>query len=108
MARCHLRMRTATSSSAPRTSRIQRRARATMGCSAGGSAALIMAWYHPEWYHRVLTYSGTYVNQQWPHDDATPGGAWEFHRTLIPNSAAKPIRVWLEVGDRDLLNPNVM
>ena len=25
-----------------------------------------MAWYHPEWYHRVLTYSGTYVNQQWP------------------------------------------
>ena len=38
--------------------------------SSGGSAALIMAWYHPELYHRVLTYSGTYVNQQWPHDDA--------------------------------------
>jgi len=33
--------------------------RATMGCSSGGSAALIMAWYHPELYHRVLTYSGT-------------------------------------------------
>ena len=28
--------------------------------------ALSMAWYHPELYHRVLTYSGTYVNQQWP------------------------------------------
>src|SRR4029079_18431062 len=40
--------------------------RATMGGSSGGSAALIMAWYHPELYHRVLTYSGTYVNQQWP------------------------------------------
>jgi len=25
-----------------------------------------MAWYHPELYHRVLTYSGTYINQQWP------------------------------------------
>src|SRR6476660_9269042 len=37
-------------------------ARATMGGSSGGSAALIMAWYHPELYHRVLTYSGTYVN----------------------------------------------
>ena len=38
--------------------------RATMGTSSGGSCALIMAWYHPELYHRVLTYSGTYVNQQ--------------------------------------------
>jgi iron(III)-enterobactin esterase len=35
--------------------------RATMGGSSGGSCALIMAWYHPELYHRVLTYSGTYV-----------------------------------------------
>ena len=40
--------------------------RATMGGSSGGSCALIMAWFHPELYHRVLTYSGTYVNQQWP------------------------------------------
>jgi len=82
--------------------------RATMGGSSGGSAALIMAWYHPERYHRVLTYSGTYVNQQWPSNPETPGGAWEFHRTLIPNSPVKPIRLWMEVGDRDLLNPNVM
>ena len=41
-------------------------ARATMGCSSGGSAALAMAWYRNDLYHRVLTYSGTYVNQQWP------------------------------------------
>jgi enterochelin esterase family protein len=82
--------------------------RATMGGSSGGSAALIMAWYHPELYHRVLTYSGTYVNQQWPPNAETPGGAWEFHQRLIPNSPVKPIRLWMEVGDRDLLNPNVM
>jgi hypothetical protein len=82
--------------------------RATMGGSSGGSAALAMAWYHPELYHRVLTYSGTYVNQQWPHSEATPHGAWEFHERLIPNSPVKPIRIWMEVGDRDLLNPNVM
>ena len=82
--------------------------RATMGGSSGGSAALIMAWYHPELYHRVLTYSGTYVNQQWPSSAETPHGAWEFHERLIPNSAVKPIRIWMEVGDRDLLNPNVM
>ena len=82
--------------------------RATMGGSSGGSCALIMAWYHPELYHRVLTYSGTYVNQQWPYNAETPHGAWGFHETLIPDSPAKPIRIWLEVGDRDNFNPNVM
>src|SRR3954464_13316981 len=82
--------------------------RATMGGSSGGSAALIMAWYHPELYHRVLTYSGTFVNQQWPWNPETPGGAWDFHERLIANSPTKPIRIWMEVGDRDNYNPNVM
>ena len=77
--------------------------RATMGGSSGGSCALIMAWYHPELYHRVLTYSGTYVNQQWPYNPETPHGAWEFHEHLIPDSPVKPIRLWMEVGDRDNL-----
>jgi iron(III)-enterobactin esterase len=83
-------------------------ARATMGGSSGGSCALIMAWYHPELYHRVLTYSGTYVNQQWPSNPDTPHGAWEFHEHLIASSPRKPIRMWMEVGDMDLLNPNGM
>ena len=83
-------------------------ARATMGTSSGGSCALSMAWYHSELYHRVLAYSGTFVNQQWPPNPATPHGAWGYHEQLIPNSPAKLLRVWLEVGDRDLLNPNVM
>ena len=82
--------------------------RATMGCSSGGSCALIMAWYRPDLYRRVLTYSGTYVNQQWPHNPETPHGAWEFHERLIPNSPTKPLRIWMHVGDRDLLNPNSM
>ncbi len=78
--------------------------RATMGGSSGGSCALIMAWYHPELYHRVLTYSGTYVNQQWPSNPETPHGAWEFHEHLIPNSPVKPLRIWMEVSDRDNLS----
>ena len=82
--------------------------RATMGGSSGGSCALIMAWYHPERWHRVLTYSGTYVNQQWPSNPETPHGAWEFHEHLIATNAVKPIRLWMEVGDRDLGNPNNM
>ena len=82
--------------------------RATMGGSSGGSCALIMAWYHPELYHRVLTYSGTFINQQWPYNPKTPHGAWEFHEHLIADSPRKPIRIWMEVGDRDLFNPNAM
>ena len=78
-------------------------ARATMGCSSGAAAALSMAWYRTDLYHRVLSYSGTFVNQQWPFNPETPGGAWEYHRTLISNSPAKPIRIWMHVSDRDLL-----
>ena len=58
--------------------------RATMGGSSGGSAALIMAWYHPELYHRVLTYSGTYVNQQWPTDPEDPARRLGVPRTPHP------------------------
>ncbi len=82
--------------------------RATMGGSSGGSCALIMAWYHPELYHLVLNYSGTYINQQWPPNPETPHGAWGFHEKIIPESPVKPIRIWMEVGDQDLYNPNVM
>ena len=103
-------------------------ARLTMGFSSSAAAAFTMAWTHPEWYHRVLGYSPTMTNQQWPHDPALPGGAWEYHSAwpgpkqaalaiggrsitpagvsdgapLIPNTPAKPIRYWFEAGDRDM------
>jgi enterochelin esterase-like enzyme len=79
-----------------------------MGCSSGAAAAFTMAWNHPEWYQRVISYSGTFVNQQWPFNPATPGGAWEYHNGVIANSPVKPIRIWMHVGDRDLYNPNPM
>jgi hypothetical protein len=67
-----------------------------------------MAWYRPDLYHRVLAYSLTAVNQQWPSNPETPHGAWEYHERLIPNSSPKPLRIWMMVGDKDLLNPNPM
>ena len=82
--------------------------RATMGGSSGGAVAFTMAWFHPEWYHRVLTYSGTYVNQQWPWNPAIPHGAWEYHEHIIADAPRKPLRIWLEVGDRDNLNSNAL
>jgi len=76
--------------------------RATMGGSSGAAAAFTMAWYHPERYHRVLSYSGTFVNQQSPPNADTPHGAWEYHDHLIAESPRKPIRIWMEVGEKDL------
>jgi enterochelin esterase-like enzyme len=78
--------------------------RATMGCSSGGAAAMAMAWYRPDLYHRVLSYSGTFVYQQWPYNPETPRGAWEFHATLIPITPKKPLRIWMHVSDRDNLD----
>jgi enterochelin esterase family protein len=75
--------------------------RATLGGSSGGAAAFSMGWFHPELFRRVLTYSGTYVNQQSPTSAMYPHGAWEYHEHLIPQSEPKPLRVWLEAGSND-------
>jgi enterochelin esterase-like enzyme len=75
--------------------------RATMGGSSGAIAAFTMAWYHPERYHKVLSYSGTFVNQAYPEDPKTPRGGWEYHDHLIAKAAKKPIRIWMEVGEKD-------
>jgi enterochelin esterase family protein len=75
--------------------------RAALGGSSGGAAAFSMGWFHPELYHRIITYSGTYVNQQSPTNPMLPHGAWEFHEHLIPQAEPKPLRVWLECGSND-------
>jgi enterochelin esterase-like enzyme len=76
--------------------------RAAMGGSSGAICAWTMAWFHPERYHKVLSYSGTFVNQASPQDPKTPHGGWEYHATLVPKTAKKPIRIWMEVGEKDL------
>lgn len=40
--------------------------RATMGGSSGASAAFTMAWFHPEWYRRVLSYPETITATSFP------------------------------------------
>lgn len=76
--------------------------RATMGASSGAAAAFTMAWFHPERYRRVISYSGTFVNQQSPPNAQTPRGAWEYHDHLIADAERKPLRIWMEVGEKDL------
>jgi enterochelin esterase-like enzyme len=76
--------------------------RGTIGCSSGGSASFGAAWWHPELFRRVISYSGTFTNRQSPMNPALPHGAWDYHAILIPNAnPPKPIRVWLQVGTND-------
>jgi enterochelin esterase family protein len=75
--------------------------RATMGGSSGAACAFTMAWFRPDLYRRVLSYSGTFVNQQSPLNPESPHDAWEYHEHLIPQSERKPLRVWLEVSEND-------
>ena len=81
--------------------------RAAMGCSSGGAAALTMGWFRPDLFRRLITYSGTFVDQQ--DDDAAeekdfPLGAWEYHSSmkLIENSPKKPLRIFTHVSQFDL------
>jgi len=76
-------------------------ARAVLGGSSGAAAALSMAWFHPDLYRRVLSFSGTFVNLR--NDPvAAPHGAWEYHENFIPKTTPnKPLRIWLHVSDRD-------
>ena len=74
--------------------------RASMGGSSGGAAAFTMGWFHPELYHRILSYSGSFTDlaptASYPH------GAYEYPEHLVAGTPAKPLRVFLEVGEKDL------
>jgi enterochelin esterase-like enzyme len=81
--------------------------RAVMGCSSGGAAALSMGWFRPDLFRRLITYSGTFVDQQdddAPEEAQYPLGAWEYHSSmkLIQNSEKKPLRIFTHVSENDL------
>jgi len=81
--------------------------KAVMGCSSGGAAALTMGWFRPDLFRRLITYSGTFVDQQdddAPEEAEYPLGAWEYHSSmkLIENGAKKPLRIFTHVSENDL------
>lgn len=80
--------------------------RAVMGCSSGAVAAFTMAWLRPDLFRRVISYSGTFVDEQ--NDEVSeekthPFGAWEYHSdsNIIRNSKKRPLRVFLQVSEND-------
>jgi len=80
--------------------------KAVMGCSSGGAAALTAGWFRPDLFRRLITYSGTFVDQQdddAPEEKQHPLGAWEYHSSmkLIENSEKKPLRIFTHVSEND-------
>lgn len=80
--------------------------KAVMGCSSGGAAALTIGWFRPDLFRRLITYSGTFVDQQdddAPEEKDFPLGAWEYHSSmkLIENSEKKPLRIFTHVSEFD-------
>jgi enterochelin esterase family protein len=80
--------------------------KAAMGCSSGGAAALTMGWFRPDLFRRLITYSGTFVDQQdddAPEEAAYPLGAWEYHSSLklIETADKKPLRIFTHVSEND-------
>jgi iron(III)-enterobactin esterase len=88
--------------------------RATLGGSSGGAASFSMAWWHPEYFHKVLTYSATLIDQASPENPLYPHGCACYHdvdpntvATMTPNGLVmtttpnEPIRMWLESAQND-------
>jgi enterochelin esterase-like enzyme len=81
--------------------------KAAMGCSSGGAAVLTMGWFRPDLFRRLITYSGTFVDQQdddAPEEKEYPLGAWEYHSSmkLIEKTDKKPLRIFTHVAENDL------
>jgi len=87
--------------------------RATLGGSSGGAGSFSMAWWNPNWFRRVITYSGTFVRQASPDNPLYPHGAWSYHDydpyvdaapngLIVKDPTVHPLRHWLEVGEKDM------
>jgi enterochelin esterase family protein len=81
--------------------------RGVLGCSSGGAAALTMGWFRPDLYRRIISYSGTLLDQQAndaPEEAQYPMGAAEYHsgQKLIENTdPAKPLRIFLHASENE-------
>ena len=87
--------------------------RATLGGSSGGAASFSMAWWHPEYFHKVLTYSATLIDQASPENPLYPHGCACYHDVdpadaggppnglVMQATPNEPIRMWLESAQND-------
>lgn len=65
--------------------------RAVCGASSGGICSFTVAWEHPEWFSRVVSFIGSFTDLR--------GG--NIYPDLIRKREAKPIKVFLQDGSND-------
>jgi len=68
--------------------------RAICGISSGGICAFTVAWQRPDAFRKVLSHVGSFANIRGGH----------VYPSLIRSTPKKPIRVFLQDGDKDLDN----
>jgi len=68
--------------------------RAVVGISSGGICAFSVAWFRPEAFRKVITGIGSFTNIR--------GGVW--YPAAIRKTDRKPIRIFLQEGEKDLDN----
>jgi gluconolactonase len=68
--------------------------RAVVGISSGGICAFAAAWFRPDAFRKVITGIGSFTNIR--------GGIW--FPAAIRKTERKPIRVFLQEGEKDLDN----
>ena len=65
--------------------------RTICGISSGGICAFTAAWYRPEAFGRVISHCGSFTAIRGGHN----------YPYLIRSTPKKPIRVWMQSGERD-------
>ena len=68
--------------------------RAVVGISSGGICAFSVAWFRPDAFRKVITGIGSFTNIR--------GGVW--FPAAIRKTERKPLRVFLQEGEKDLDN----
>ena len=68
--------------------------RAICGVSSGGIGAFTAAWERPDYFSKVVSHIGSFTNIRGGH----------VYPSLIRKTEAKPIRVFLQDGSKDLNN----
>jgi enterochelin esterase family protein len=68
--------------------------RAVVGVSSGGICAFSVAWFRPDAFRKVITGIGSFTNIR--------GGNW--YPAAIRKTERRPIRVFLQEGEKDLDN----
>ena len=66
--------------------------RAIAGFSSGGVCAFTAAWQRPDYFHRVMTFSGSFVNIRGGH----------VYPYLVRSTPKKNLKVYLQSGTNDL------